>query len=594
MADPSNNNNNNNNNINGRNRTMSDEIIECILPYLQDPRDRASISSVCRRWYELDRYTRRHVTIALCYATSPQQLHNRFPNLESLKLKGKPRAAMFNLIPEDWGGYARPWIEMLVHFPRLSSLHLRRMIVSDADLETVAVVKARALASLKLDKCSGFSTDGLLAVTRTCRNLKTLFLEDSTVSETNGEWLHQLALNNTVLESLNFYMTFLEQISVADLELLAKKCPLVSVKIGDTDLVHLGNFYRTTSSLQEFCGGSFSEDQDYTQIAFPARLTSVGLMYFQKIHLPLVFPITQSLRNLDLVYASLCCDGHCDLIRRCHNLEVLETTNVIGDEGLEVVAQSCKKLKRLRIERGADEQGGGEESGRVTQRGLISVAEGCRELEYLAVYATDISNEALTHIGENLKSLNDFRLVLLDIEETITDLPLDNGVRALLQGCQNLRRFALYLRQGGLTDLGLKYIGQFSLNIRWMLLGFVGETDAGLLEFSKGCPSLQKLEIRACCFTERALAIAATQLVSLRYMWVQGYRASHVGIIDLLEMARPFWNIELIPGDQYDVNGDNDQPVRVDHPSHIVAYYSLAGKRTDHPSTVYPLDPLGP
>ncbi|KAK9683395.1 hypothetical protein RND81_10G137700 [Saponaria officinalis] len=583
--------NNHHDNHHDNHRPMSDEIIECILPYIQDPRDRASISAVCRRWYELDRWTRRHVTIALCYATTPQRLHNRFPNLESLKLKGKPRAAMFNLIPEDWGGYAQPWIEMFGSFPKLNAIHLRRMIVSDTDLETIAAVKSRSLVSLKLDKCSGFSTDGLLYITRSCRNLRTLFLEDSLVSETNGDWLHQLALNNTVLESLNFYMTFLEQISVDDLELLAKKCPLTSVKIYYTDLAHLGNFCRTASSLQEFSGVSFSE-QNYTHITFPAQLTSVGLMDFQRIHLPIVFPIAQSLRNLDLVYASLCCDGHCDLIRKCHNLEVLETTNVIGDEGLEIVARSCKNLKRLRIERGADEQGGVEESGIVTQRGLIAVAEGCRELEYLAVYATDITNEALAQIGENLKNLNDFRLVLLDKEETIADLPLDNGVRALLQGCQNLRRFALYLRQGGLTDVGLKYIGQFSLNIRWMLLGFVGESDAGLLEFSKGCPSLQKLEIRACCFTERALAIAATQLVSLRYMWVQGYRASHVGIVDLLEMARPFWNIELIPGDQYDVNGDNEQPVRVDHPSHIVAYYSLAGQRTDYPSSVYPLDLL--
>jgi len=28
--------------------------------------------------------------------------------------------------------------------------------------------------------------------------------------EKDGEWLHELALNNTVLETLNFYMTYLE------------------------------------------------------------------------------------------------------------------------------------------------------------------------------------------------------------------------------------------------------------------------------------------------------------------------------------------------------------------------------------------------
>lgn len=572
-------------------RAVSDEILECILPYVQDPKDRATISVVCRRWYELDRLTRRHVTIALCYTTTPQRLYNRFPNIESLKLKGKPRAAMFNLIPEDWGGYVKPWVDVLETFTRLNSLHFRRMIVSDSDLEMIATLKGHTLQALKLDKCSGFSTEGLLHITRSCKNMKTLFFEDSSVKETSGEWFHQLALNNTVLETLNFYMTFLEEIRVEDLELLARNCPLVSVKIGDTDLGELVSFFRSATTLQEFCGGSFSEGaEQYCNIIFPVQLTSVGLMYLGDAQAPILFPFAKLLRKLDLVYASLSCEGHCDLIRRCPNLEVLETTDVIGDQGLEVVSSTCKILKRLRIERGADEQGMGVEPGAVTQTGLIAVAQGCQYLEYLAVYVSDITNEALERIGANLKYLSDFRLVLLDREDTITDLPLDKGVRALLTGCENMKRFAFYVRQGGLTDLGLSYIGQFSQNVRWMLLGYVGETDEGLLEFSRGCPSLQKLEIRACCFTERALAIAATRLASLRYMWVQGYRASQVGIVDLLEMARPYWNIEIIPGDQYDVNGDNDgQPVRVDYPSHIVAYYSLAGQRTDHPQTVYTL-----
>lgn len=583
--------NHSNNNNHHHRRAMSDEILECILPYIQDPRDRSSISAVCRRWYELDRLTRRHVTIALCYSTSPERLHARFPNIESLKLKGKPRAAMFNLIPEDWGGYVRPWVEMLESFPRLNKLHFRRMIVKDADLEMIADVKGRVLQSLKLDKCSAFSTDGLLHIARSCRNLRTLFLEDSIISENDGEWFHQLALQNSVLETLNFYMTFMEQIEVEDLELLARNCPLVSVKIGDTDLVHLGNFFRTATRLQEFSGGSYNEElEQYANIVFPAGMTSLGPMYLVESHLPVLFPIAHLLRRLDLVYASLNSEGHCHLILKCPNLEVLETTNVIGDHGLELASLTCKRLKRLRIERGADEQGVDVGSGVVTQTGLIAVAEGCPDLEYLAVYVTDITNEALECVGANLKNLKDFRLVLLDKEETITDLPLDKGVRALLRGCQNMQRFALYLRQGGLTDIGLGYIGEYSRNVRWMLLGYVGETDEGLLKFSRGCPNLQKLEMRACCFTEHALATAANQLTSLRYMWVQGYRASQVGFVNILEMARPYWNIELIPGDQYDHDGDNDgQPVRVDNPSHIVAYYSLAGQRTDHPPTVYPL-----
>lgn len=231
-----------------------------------------------------------------------------------------------------------------------------------------------------------------------------------------------------------------------------------------------------------------------------------------------------------------------------------------------------------------------DEEGLVSQRGLIALAQGCLELEYMAVYVSDITNASLECIGRYLKNLTDFRLVLLDREENIADLPLDNGVQALLRGCDRLRRFALYLRQGGLTDVGLSYIGQYSLNVRWMLLGCVGETDSGLIEFSKGCPSLQKLEMRGCSFSEHALAIAVKQLTSLRYLWVQGYRASQ-NSRDLLAMVRPFWNIELIPSRLVHEIDQAGQPVVLEQPAHILAYYSLAGQRTDFPETVCPLDP---
>ncbi|XP_035539071.1 coronatine-insensitive protein 1-like [Juglans regia] len=149
---------------------MSDEVLNCVMPYIHDPKDRDAASLVCRRWYELDALTRKHLTIALCYTTSPDRLRRRFRQLESLTLKGKPRAAMFNLIPEDWGGYVTPWVnEIAESFNCLKSLHFRRMIVKDSDLELLARSRGRELDSLKIDRCSGFSTDGLLHIGRSCR-----------------------------------------------------------------------------------------------------------------------------------------------------------------------------------------------------------------------------------------------------------------------------------------------------------------------------------------------------------------------------------------------------------------------------------------
>ncbi|XP_027331848.1 coronatine-insensitive protein 1-like isoform X1 [Abrus precatorius] len=575
--------------------TLTDMVLDLVMRYIDDPRDRDAVSQVCHHWYEMDSLTRKHVTIALCYTTTPCRLRRRFPHLESLKLKGKPRAAMFNLIPEDWGGFVTPWVrEISQHFDCLKSLHFRRMIVTDSDLKLLARSRGHILQALKLDKCSGFSTDGLWYIGRFCRYLKVLFLEESSVVENDGDWLHELALNNTALETLNFYLTYIVHVRIQDLELIAINCPkLVSVKITDCEILDLVNFFRCASALEEFCGGFYNEEPEkYSAISLPAKLNRLGLTYIGKNEMPIVFPYAAQLKKLDLLYAMLDTEDHCTLIQRCPNLEVLESRNVIGDRGLEVLARCCRRLKRLRIERGDDDQGMEDEEGVVSQRGLIALSHGCPELEYLAVYVSDITNASLEHIGTHLKNLCDFRLVLLDREEKITDLPLDNGVRALLRGCDKLRRFALYLRPGGLTDVGLGYIGQYSPNVRWMLLGYVGETDAGLLEFSKGCPSLQKLEMRGCSFfSEYALSVAATQLTSLRYLWVQGYGASPSGR-DLLAMARPFWNIELIPSRRVVVcNTQDERPVIVEHPAHILAYYSLAGQRTDFPDTVKPLDP---
>ncbi|KAL2317068.1 hypothetical protein Fmac_030944 [Flemingia macrophylla] len=425
---------------------------------------------------EVESLTRKHVTIALCYATTPDRLQRRFVHLESLKLKGKPWAAFFHPLRRDWGGFATPWVREISFFHSLKSLHFRRMTVTDSDLQQLALSRGSVLQVLKLDKCSGFSTDGLYYIGRFCRSLRILFLEESSLVDNDGDWLHELALNNTVLETLNFYRIPMFNINIRDLELIARNCPnLVSLKIGKHhDVVEIRNFFGYATALEEFSG----EDK-----------------------MGMVAPNAALLKKLDLFYSTLDTEYHCTLIQMCPNLEVLELSLF--------------------------------------------------KLEYLTVHVSDITYASLEHIGTHLKNLCDFRLVLLDDKETITNLPLDNGVRALLRGCDKLRRFALHLRPEGLTDVGFSYIGQYSPNVRSMLLGYVGETDAGLLEFSNGYPSLQKLEMR-------------------------GWR-------DLLAMVRPYWNIELIPSRR--VNE------LVEHPAQILAYYSLAGSRTDFSDTVIPFDP---
>lgn len=580
-------------------RSYNNTVWECVIPYIQGPQDRAAISLVCKSWYEIDAITRKHITIALCYTTTADRLLRRFPHLESLKLKGQPRAVMFSLMPNDWGGYVTPWImEIVKSSSRIKALHFRRMIVKDSDLELLATSETgKGLKVLKLDNCRGFSTDGLLHISRFCRSMKTLFMEESTIVENDGEWLHELALKNTVLENLNFYLTDLVKISSEDLDLIAKKCAsLVSVKISDCDTSDLCGFFRSATSLEEFGGGSFSalpeqvnegvlneQLKRYSTVAFPPRLCRLGLTFLGKTEMPIVFPVASRLKKLDLLYAMLDTEGHCLLLQRCPNLEILGARIVIGDRGLEVLSQFCKRMKRVKFERGDENE---EAEGVISHRGLIALSRGCIELEHLSLYVSDITNASLKCVGTYLKNLQNFRLVLIEKQGKFADFPLDNGVRSLLMGCQKLRRFALCLQPGGLTDVGLSYIGRYSPRVRWMLLHYIGESDKGILEFSKGCPSLRKLEMLACCFSERALAVAVLQLTSLRYLWLTKYRITASGG-DLIHMVRPNWITELIPATQVPGHNANGEVVL----ANILAYYSLAGQRTDLPSTMRPLIP---
>jgi coronatine-insensitive protein 1 len=144
--------------------------------------------------------------------------------------------------------------------------------------------------------------------------------------ENDGEWLHELALNNTVLETLNFYMTYLEKVRFEDLELIARNCrSLVSVKVSDYEILELQGFFRAAAALEEFCGGSFSDQpQKYSTVSLPPNLCRLGLSYMGKNELEIVFPYASLLKKLDLLYALLDTDDHCMLIQRCPNLEVLE------------------------------------------------------------------------------------------------------------------------------------------------------------------------------------------------------------------------------------------------------------------------------
>ncbi|PWA70732.1 hypothetical protein CTI12_AA279760 [Artemisia annua] len=153
--------------------------------------------------------------------------------------------------------------------------------------------------------------------------------------------------------------------------------------------------------------------------------------------------------------------------------------------------------------------------------GLISLAQGCPNLDCLEVKLLDISNEALECVGTHLKNLRVF-CNWWGCEDGITDTSLDNGVRAMLMGCTKLERLDIDLCVGGLTDVGLGYVGMYGHNLRSLSLWNVGESDVGLLELSKGCPKLRKLRLKGCPFSEQAVAsFVFNNNHSLRYVWIE-------------------------------------------------------------------------
>lgn len=142
-------------------------MMELVNPYLKDEARKVA-STVCRDWFDADSNTRESCKIDICYAASTRILR-RCPNLQRLHLKGHKRGVMGS---NHWGCEADLWVREITKadmFQALKSISLKRMILKDEDLDRIAKSRLDKLQVLKLDSCSGFSTDGLLSIAIHCR-----------------------------------------------------------------------------------------------------------------------------------------------------------------------------------------------------------------------------------------------------------------------------------------------------------------------------------------------------------------------------------------------------------------------------------------
>jgi coronatine-insensitive protein 1 len=97
-------------------------------------------------------------------------------------------------------------------------------------------------------------------------------------------------------------------------------------------------------------------------------------------------------------------------------------------------------------------------------------------------------------------------------------LPMD--VKLLLKGYVNLTQFCLYLRQGALTDQALVHIGKYGHNLKWLLLGTIGESDVGLANLAYGCQRLERMGVRDYPFGDVGFVTIVVAISSLKYLWV--------------------------------------------------------------------------
>ncbi|KAK7380725.1 hypothetical protein VNO78_33241 [Psophocarpus tetragonolobus] len=568
-----------------------DEVVEHMFDYVTSQRDRNALSQVCKNWHKIERCSRKSVFIGNCYSISPERVIERFPELKSLTLKGKPHFADFNLVPHGWGGYVSPWIEALVKSRvDLEELRLKRMVVTDENLELLSHSFAN-FKSLVLVSCEGFTTIGLSAIAANCRFLKELDLQENEVDDHRGQWLSCFPDSCTSLVSLNF-ACLKGQINLGALERLVARSPnLKSLRLNHTvPISALRRILVRAPQLMDLGIGSFVHDPHpavyvklMNTIIKCKSITSLS-GFFQVLPgcLTAIYPVCMNLTALNLSYAAgIHSRELIKVIRLCGKLQRLWIMDCIGDEGLRVVASTCKDLQELRVFPSVFIGANGHTG--VSEEGLVAVSRDCSKLHSLLYFCHQMTNAALITVAKNCPNFIRFRLCILDPTkpDPVTMQPLDEGFGAIVQSCKQLRRLSL---SGQLTDRVFLYIGMYAEQLEMLSIAFAGESDKGMLYVLNGCKKLRKLEIRDSPFGDSALLTDVGKYETMRSLWMSSCHVT-VGACKALAETMPRLNVEIFnENEKVDCNVDDGQKVQK-----MYLYRSLVGRRNDAPEHVWTL-----
>ncbi|CAL9214757.1 unnamed protein product [Arabidopsis halleri] len=569
-----------------------DEVIEHVFDFVVSHKDRNSISLVCKSWHKIERFSRKEVFIGNCYAINPERLIGRFPCLKSLTLKGKPHFADFNLVPHEWGGFVLPWIEALARSRvGLEELRLKRMVVTDESLELLSRSFAN-FKSLVLVSCEGFTTDGLASIATNCRHLRELDLQENEIDDHRGQWLNCFPDSCTTLISLNF-ACLKGETNVAALERLVARSPnLKSLKLNRAvPLDALARLMSCAPQLVDLGVGSYENEPDpesfaklMTAIEKCISLRSLsGFLEVAPLCLPAFYPICQNLISLNLSYAAEIQGNHLiKLIQLCKRLQRLWILDSIGDKGLVVVADTCKELQELRVFP-SDVHGEEDNIAAVTEVGLVAISAGCPKLHSILYFCKQMTNAALIAVAKNCPNFIRFRLCILEPHKPdhITSQSLDEGFGAIVQACKGLRRLSV---SGLLTDQVFLYIGMYAEQLEMLSIAFAGDTDKGMLYVLNGCKKMRKLEIRDSPFGNAALLADVGRYETMRSLWMSSCEVT-LGGCKRLAQNSPRLNVEIINENENNrmEQNEEDEGEKVDK---LYLYRTVVGTRKDAPPYV--------
>ncbi|XP_047334351.1 protein TRANSPORT INHIBITOR RESPONSE 1-like isoform X2 [Impatiens glandulifera] len=573
--------------------TFPEEVLEHVFSFIQSDKDRNAVSMVCKSWYEIERWCRRRIFIGNCYSVNPTIMTRRFPEVRSIELKGKPHFADYNLVPDGWGGYVKPWITAMAEsYPWLEEIKLKRMVVTDESLEMIS----RSFKNFKvlvLYSCEGFTTDGLASIAANCRKLRELDLQECEVDDFSGHWISHFGENCTTLVSLNIACLTSEWTSsVLDrLERLVTRSPNLKSLILNraVPLDRLCQLIKRAPQLNELGIGTFSAEirpdlfLSLTE-AFSACKDFKSLSGIWDVvpsYLPSLYPICSRLTSLNLSLATIPSPDLAKIISNCSNMQKLWVLDYIEDSGLDIVAATCKDLQEIRVF--PSDPFAPEANVVLTEQGLVSVAEGCPKLQSVLYFCRQMTNSALIAIANSRSNLTRFRLCILEphTPDYNTLEPLDVGFGAIVEKCKDLRRLSL---SGLLTDRVFEYIGGHAKKLEMLSIAFAGDSDMGLHYVLSGCESLKKLEIRDCPFGDKALLANAEKLETMRSLWMSSCPVSFEGC-KILSKKMKRLNVEVM-----DEGGSQDSRPEGPHVEKLYVYRTVCGQRCDMPGFVWTID----